>query len=378
MTYVTIMQSPRHHQITLEELLAGINDFSAFTEPMNTNTRTYVTENLNQKLLEKIDVNGMISYLKEFNDKYRNLFEADRLSLYHSFSIPKKSGGLRRIDAPNVELMEALRQLKHIFETKFFAKYHTSAFAYVRGRSTIDSIKRHQQNASKWFVKLDFSNFFGTTTTDFVLSQLATIFPFSEVMKLDEGRVSLEKALSLCFLNGGLPQGTPISPLLTNLVMLPIDHKLSNTLRDYKSNCYVFTRYADDILISSKYNFDSQQIHKYVVDVVKEFNAPYILNPEKTRYGSSAGSNWNLGIMLNKDNDITIGHRKKKQFKAMIHNFMTDFINNVPWELSDVQEMSGLMSYYKMIEKPYINYILNSYSKKFKIDVRQAIKSKLK
>jgi hypothetical protein len=82
--------------------------------------------------------------------------------------------------------------------------------------------------------------------------------------------------------------------------------------------------------------------------------------------------------MLNKDNQITVGHRKLKQFKAMIHNFCRDHINGVVWDKSDVQELNGLASYYKMIEKPYINHILDTYGTKFNIDVRGVIKARLR
>ena len=82
--------------------------------------------------------------------------------------------------------------------------------------------------------------------------------------------------------------------------------------------------------------------------------------------------------MLNKDNQITIGHQKKKQFKAMINNFIRDHLSNVAWPKSDVQVLSGLICYYKMIEKPYIEHVLSAYSKKFKLSVRKAIKDKLR
>jgi len=316
--------------------------------------------------------------LREFNEKHAALSSADRKSLYNSFKIPKRSGGLQPIDAPKEELMGALRQLRFIFEIKFFALYHTSAFAYIRGRCTIDAIKKHQQMESRWFAKLDFSNFFGTTTQEFVLSQLAMIFPFSEVMKHEEGKTQLTQAISLCFLDGKLPQGTPISPMLTNLMMIPIDHKISNTLRNFNKQQYVYTRYADDMTVSSKYDFEKNDITDFVMQVLREYSSPHKLNPEKTRYGSSAGSNWNLGVMLNKDNQITVGHRRLKQYKAMIHNFCRDHLNGVQWEKSDVQELNGLTSYYKMVEKAYIEHILDAYSTKFNINVRGVIKEKLR
>jgi len=116
--------------------------------------------------LEDTDIDHMVSQLRSFNQTHEALYHVDRASLYRTFHIPKNSGGLRRIDAPVPELMCALRELKMLFETQMFALYRTSAFAYVRGRSTVDAIKRHQQNESKWFLKSDFPNFFGSTTPE--------------------------------------------------------------------------------------------------------------------------------------------------------------------------------------------------------------------
>lgn len=377
MPYITIQQSPIYYQMSFDDILEGTVDVSKMVVPNATNTRTHYSEYLKSSFLERFDFDSMIDALKQFNQQHENLFNADRKSLYETFYIPKKSGGLREINAPVPELMTALRNLKTIFEVNMFALYHTSAFAYVKGRCTIDSIKRHQQNESKWFAKLDFSNFFGSTTEEFVLSMFSMIFPFSEIVKRTDGLEALKRALSLCFLNGGLPQGTPISPTITNVMMIPIDHQLCNELRKMDEH-FVYTRYADDILISSKVNFDCNKIQDYVISVLHKFNAPFILKKEKTRYGSSAGRNWNLGVMLNKDNQITIGYQKKKAFKAMCCNYICNKQNGVAWELHDIQVFAGLISYYRMIEKDYINYVIEHYNQKFNVNIEAMIKEDLR
>lgn len=377
MPYITIKQSPIYHQITFEEMMAGVQDLSKYISANTSNTRTFFVERLNPKLLEHTDIDCMIELLAAFNRSHQELFNADRAALYKTFYIPKNSGGLRRIDAPEPQLMGALRQLKALFEENMFALYHTSAFAYVRGRCTVDAIKRHQGNESKWFIKLDFTNFFGSTTLDFVISMFSMIFPFSQIMTIQSGREALTRAISLSFLNGGLPQGTPISPFITNVMMIPIDHKLSNSLRDFERDRFVYTRYADDLLISSKHDFDKDKIQEHVVRVLREFNAPFTIKPEKTRYGSSSGRNWNLGVMLNKDNQITIGHKKKKQFKAMLDNYVRVKKSGRSWDTHDVQVISGLISYYRMIERDYIDYVIGSYSAKNGFDIMGAIKADL-
>jgi len=377
MAYITIKQPPKYHQISFDEMMAGIEDLTKYVSMNTTNTRTHFANNVNTKLLENTDINSIIALLELFNTQNEALFAKDRASLYHTFHIPKSSGGLRRIDAPEPELMTALRQLKDIFEQHMFALYHTTAFAYVRGRSTVDSIKRHQKNESKWFIKLDFKDFFGSTTHKFVMDMFSMIFPFSEIVKRPSGRDVLSKALSLCFLNGALPQGTPISPFITNVMMIPIDHKISNTLRSFEKNRFVYTRYADDILVSCQRDFNKDAVQQFVTDTLTEFSAPFNIKTEKTRYGSSSGRNWNLGLMLNADNQITIGYRKKKRFKAMLDNYVRSKKDGNSWDFHDVQVLSGLISYYKMIERDYIEYILHHYSEKSSIDIGKSIKEDL-
>ena len=283
MVYITVKQPPMYHQMTLEEFLFETETKPQIINPNMTNTRTYEVERVGDKYLEKLNVAGLITKLAQFNESTEKLRNKPRKTLYREFHIPKKSGGLRKIDAPEPELMDALRRLKTIFEEDFHVLYHTSAFAYVRKRSTIDAVKRHQSNESRWFGKYDLSNFFGSTTLDFVIKMFSMIYPFSEVVKESVGLEELRTALELAFLDGGLPQGTPISPLITNVMMIPVDYKLANGLREYNHQRFVYTRYADDFLISSKYTFSFRDIESYIINTLKEFDAPFTIKSQKTR-----------------------------------------------------------------------------------------------
>lgn len=378
MVYITVMQSPIYHQMTLEEFL--FQNFQAQTI-LNTNvsnTRTYAYETVSEHFTSRIDTDALIRKLVRFNDQTEALRAQERSTLYETFHIPKKSGGLRRIDAPKPELMNALRNLKTIFEEDFHALYHTSAFAYVKNRCTVDAVKRHQKNNSKWFGKLDLHDFFGSTTLDYVIKMFSMVFPFSEIVKFPNGEAELRKALDLAFLNGGLPQGTPLSPLITNVMMIPVDYKLANAFRDFDKQRFIYTRYADDFIISSKVDFDVHRVEKLVVDTLHEFGAPFTINESKTRYGSSAGRNWNLGVMLNKDNEITVGHKKKRQFQSMLYNYITDKRKGISWPRDDIQTMQGLHSYYRMVEPETIDAIVKHTNEKMETDVLRLIKDDLR
>ena len=370
------MQFRKPRQLSWEDVImekAVYNDF-ANDKSNSTATITRKYETINDEVLQKINVDRMIKWLKQFNENNKKLFEADRKSLYDSFKIPKSTGGFRQIDAPCEELQEQLRKLVKFISDDCGVLYHTAAFAYVKGRSIVDCITKHQKNESMWFLKTDFSGFFPHTTLDFVMNMLAKVFPLSEVCKNTEGNKELRKAISLGFLNGGLPQGTVLSPMLTNVMMIPIDHALFNELAH---RYIIYTRYADDIHISAQEQFPYKEIVKLIEDTLKEFGAPYEIKKEKTHYGSRKGRNWNLGLMLGAENKITVGWKKKQYFKAALCSFILDTKNGKHWDIGDVQHLRGLLSYYTMIEKEYFENIIKQQNNKWQVNVRDMFKAYL-
>lgn len=378
MIYIVRKLPPKQGKMTIDDLLFGPDDFTRGFQMNKACTFTYEVQNLNRHRSRLVkNVRPMIDALAAFNAKHSELFDIAPDALYRTFYIPKRSGGMRRIDAPNDALMGALRELKGILEQTIMGGcfYHTNAFAYIPKRSTIDSVKRHQQNESRWFAKFDLHDFFGSTTPDFVFKMLSMIYPFSEIMMNPIGNEELRKALSLGFLRGGLPQGTPLSPTLTNIMMIPIDFNLT---RNFRQKHFVYTRYADDFLVSSKYDFNWHAIQAEIIQMLAQYEAPFTLNTNKTRYGSRAGSNWNLGVMLNKDNQITVGSKNKKRFQAMLTSYALDKKNGTIWDLNDVQVLAGLRSYYKMVEGETIDRIVQHLSDKFGIDIITEIKEDLK
>ena len=214
MIYVTTRQKPKEKQISWLDLISEdeiqINDFTC-SGSAGTVTRIY--KECPEELLRKINVENMINTLKRFNESHHDLFEANRKSLYKHFEIPKKTGGgMRPIDAPRDDLKLALDELGLILSERFGVLYHTSAFAYIANRSTVQLVRKHQINESNWLYKTDISGFFPSTTLEFTMRMVKMIFPLSEICKDPDGYKELEKALSLGFLNGVLPQGTPLSP----------------------------------------------------------------------------------------------------------------------------------------------------------------------
>ena len=387
--YVCMPRKIAPVQISILDIIDGnIKDEKDF--PVEYDKSYTVTRKLDieSQAMYKNNMHKAIRILERLLEKYDRLFHVDPQTLYRHFQIPKKSGGWRQIDAPNCDLSAYHAELVKFFKEELtvdkfknhYALHHTSAYAYVKNRCTKDALIRHQYNNSRWYAKTDFSNFFGSTTLEFVMQQLSMIYPISTLMKDEDGRKAMQKALSLCFLNGGLPQGTKMSPMLTNLIMIPIDHALSNEFHklDNHGNRYVYTRYADDILLSAKHDFPLQEKVDVINRVLKEFNAPYTVKPEKLRYGSTAGRNWNLGLMINKDNEITVGAENINQMKAAIHNFIMDHLNDKPWDRLSVQQFQGRLEYYRFIQKDRMDSIIEKYNTKYNVDLIPMIRMVLK
>lgn len=324
MVYITYNCPERFREMTFEELLRGDFNLANLSTGGHGATRTVICNKVPPRIMRITKVEQMIFQLQAFNQQYESLrLTTPRSSLYNHFPIPKASGGLRWIDAPNSDLMKALKELKTLFQSWMFADHHTCAFAYVEDRSVLSAAKRHQKFNAWWFAHFDFHGFFPSTTPEFVLSQFELIYPFNLILASPTGRAELLKALDLCFLNGSLPQGTPISPLITNIMMIPFDHAFAKAVNHFESGkhnpdgtpitdrlCY--TRYADDIIVSCKVIFNFHAVERLIVQLLSQMNAPFTLNETKTQFHSRAGRNWILGVMLNKDNQITVGYRKIK------------------------------------------------------------------
>lgn len=387
MPYVTLKLSPAYHQCTLEDILDGNLDPRQFAPVSNSmsGTRTVYRNTLSREFVNRFNIPGMVRVLKNFTEQYAPLYEKERTSLYKHMEIPKdkydpKTGKMetRPIDEPCPELKCAQYALRSILQNDCGALYHTNAFAYIENRCCVDALKRHQGNVSKWFLKTDFSNFFGSTTPDFVNRMFSMIFPFSEICKDPEGKQALEKALDLCFLNNGLPQGTPISPMLTNIMMIPIDYELTKGLRDVNGKHFIYTRYADDMLISCKLDFQFTAVTKFIEDTLNEFGAPFALKPQKTRYGSANGHNFNLGLILNDKNEITIGYKKKWAFKGQLYDYIQRHKREERITLSEVQQLAGVLSYYRSVEPDFWKNVIKRLNEKCETDLDKLIADDLK
>lgn len=362
--YITLpfSQVERKKTYTFEEIFDEVFDKKSSVSPQN--TLTYKKQDLSLPAPRYID--RLIFALKQFNDSIAQNLHKPYEKYYSSFLIPKASGGFRKITAPSGDLKEAQKNLAGILQNDFKSLSHTSAYAYVKKRSAYSAVVKHRSNFSRWFLKLDFHDFFGSMTKEFVLKQLSMIYPYCFILKDEAGEVELKKALDICFYNGSLPQGSPISPLLTNIVMTPLDYEINKYCSTH-SPYFVYTRYSDDIGISCKYNFEYRKVIQDLSNIFAMFDAPLKFNTKKTTYGSASGRNWILGVMYTKECKITYGHKKKERFKAAVFSFLKDYTNGKIWSVDEANTLRGMISYYNSIDAETTKTIIDKYNAKFNL-----------
>lgn len=355
--YLTFYTRKKPEQITFEDLLS--NPFMEVpNNPMgHTKVTTEITEEYGARLAEKRNI-PEASHL--YDELIRDIKTEEH---YRHFEIPKKSNPRKKrpIDAPDDIIAPLQTYYKAYIEEYLRVLPHKAAHAYVKERGTLTAMQMHQKNTSKWFLQIDLKNFFNSITGEWLKKMLLQVYPFKFIEES-----TLDNIIKISLLNGCLPQGSHLSPTLTNLVMVPIDHKITEVLHNYNRHHYVYTRYADDITISCKEKFNKGEILGIIERIFREFEVPFRINDEKTRYGSSAGRNYHVGLILNKDNQISLGHEKNDKFRAMIFNFCT---TGTEWEIKDVYRMLGLISYYKSIEPEFVRKTFKKYGEKFNMDI---------
>ena len=159
--------------------------------------------------------------------------------------IPKAGGGQRGLGIPNVAdrvVMEAVRQ---VLEPLFEPTFHASSHGFRPGRSchtAIAEAKKHVRQGYEWVVDVDLEKFFDRVNHQRLLARLAQRVCDRRLLVLI-GRMLKAKVVLpdgvVIGVDEGVPQGSPLSPLLSNIVLDELDAELAR--RGHR-----FVRYADD------------------------------------------------------------------------------------------------------------------------------------
>jgi RNA-directed DNA polymerase len=200
-------------------------------------------------------------------------------------AIPKPGGGVRQLGIPTVLdrlIQQALHQvLSRVFEPTF----SESSYGFRPGRSAGQAVQQardYVEAGQRWVVDLDLEKFFDRVNHDILMSRTARRVKDKRVLKLI--RAYLETGI----LEGGLvaarktgtPQGGPLSPLLSNILLTDLDRELER--RGHR-----FCRYADDCNIYVKSERAGQRVMASIADYLES-----TLKLQVNRDKSGVGRPW--------------------------------------------------------------------------------------
>jgi group II intron reverse transcriptase/maturase len=166
--------------------------------------------------------------------------------------IPKPQGGVRTLGIPTVLDRLIQQALNQVLQPLFDPEFSSSSYGFRSGRSAhqaVQAARGYVAAGNRWVVDLDLEKFFDRVNHDVLMARVARKVEDERVLKL------IRRFLEAGLMEGGItsmrtegtPQGGPLSPLLSNILLDDLD-------RELKRRRLSFCRYADDcnIYVGSK------------------------------------------------------------------------------------------------------------------------------
>lgn len=263
---------------------------------------------------------------------------------YRDYEIPKKNGGKRMISQPSAEL----KTLQYWVVNNILYRLPVSkaAFAYKKG----DSIKKHAEmhKQARFIFHTDIREFFPSirfTHLSAVLDKHKSVF---DAIGIDYSE-SLSDICNICFRKNSLSVGAVSSPVISNIVMNGFD----NTILEYcKKHGYVYSRYADDIYISSA-SFIPTDIQVFIQSELLKLG--FLLNKTKTKFYSKKYRQKITGLIITTDGKVSVGTPMRNMIKRVVYQ---KIVHNI----GDPNQIQGYLSFLRDIEPMTYNNLIIKYS----------------
>lgn len=264
---------------------------------------------------------------------------------YKTYSIQKKSGGLRTIHHPSRELKALQRWLLANLVATW--PVHDSAYAYRSSRNIRDHAAVHE--GSSFLLRIDLVEFFPSITKDDLTKYLG---------RRPSGTVNWTEAdqelfTSIVCRHDRLTIGAPSSPAISNALCWDLDIELS-ALAEKSGAAY--TRYADDIFFSTSQPGVLASVPAAVDQILAKLSCPAMLkrNMSKTFHSSKRNRRRVTGIVLSSDGRAVVGRHRKRKVRAMIHRFEQ-------LTLEEQEHLRGLVSYVRGFDPDFVNALVLKY-----------------
>ena len=262
---------------------------------------------------------------------------------YKVYTIPKKSGGTRIIAQPAKETKFLQRWLiANVFHA---LPLHEFATAYKSNTNIKKNAAAHKENP--YISKFDFRNFFPS------IKEVDLIQHFTRHLATQLSENDIQMVARLCCMSTKgskdrhLSIGAPSSPLLSNSVMYEFDSQITSWC---KVNGFVYTRYADDLTFSTNVKERSSHIEGEIRRVITGLGYPKInLNKKKTIHLSKRHQRRVTGLIINNEDQLSIGRSRKRAISALIHRHSLNMLTT-----DETYHLQGLLGFAKDIEPAFV------------------------
>ncbi len=276
-----------------------------------------------------------------------------KISHYKRFKMAKKSGGYRLISAP----MPRLKNAQHWVLEEILNKVavHSKAHGCRIGKSIKTNALPHV--GKDVVINQDLKNFFPTITYQRIKGVFESLGYSHQVSTLLALLCSEPKILDISLLGENyfsqrsdrfLPQGSPCSPAITNIICRKLDYRMEGLAKKYG---FEYTRYVDDITFSATKDqyTNITNILKYSRKIVQDEN--FVLHPEKLRIMKRNNRQEVTGIVVNEK--VNIPKKSLKRFRALLFQIEKDGIEGKVWNkgFNVLAEIDGYANFIYQIDQ---------------------------
>lgn len=327
-----------------EDVSAGLNQFESDAERLKQNNLPVFSRPEELARLLGLSV-GKLRFLAFA----RNVSATTH---YINFKLPKKTGGFREISAPMPLLKTAQTWiLENILN---LVPVDENAHGFLAEKNIVSNARAHV--GAQIIVNFDLENFFPSITYKRVKGVFRAL-GYSEsaatVLALlctapDTDEIELDgKTYFVALGERHLPQGSPASPAISNIIARRLDKSLAKiaAVNDFK-----YTRYADDLTVSTEdKDADIGKLMRQIRYVVGKQN--FVVNESKTRVLRRGRQQEVTGIVVN--DKISIDRKTLRKFRAVLHQAEMNGFENLRWGDSPdlIAALKGYANFVSMVDK---------------------------
>lgn len=266
-------------------------------------------------------------------------------NLYTTFQIPKKSGGQRTINAPSKDLKDIQRNIVNMLlkqQNKFYYENKIRfniAHAFTKEKSIITNAKIHKNK--RFVLNIDLENFFES----FHFGRVQGYFEKNKNYLFPKNIATVLAQLT-CY-KGSLPQGSPSSPIITNLICNILDMKLLKMAKKYKLD---YTRYADDLTFSTNNKSFAEKSEEFISQleiIIKQ--SGFKINQKKTRLQYKQSRQVVTGLVVNKK--VNVPRNFYKNTRAMANSLYKNGSFTINGVEGSLKQLEGRFSFINHINK---------------------------